>query len=264
MSRSILNPRPKAVARLALPAILALTACLPGACPVAAAPPKRFFGMQAWQEPFTSELGRMSRGGAGTFRASFTWASIQPAADGPMDWSRYDRLVAAASAAHMNVLPVIFGSPGYAAKRQSYPPRSSSARRRYVTFVKALVHRYGRGGSFAKSHAGIRAITQWQVWNEPNLPYYWTNGRPSARQYVALLRLTRSAIRKRDSRARVVGAGLPESRARGAISMIDFLTAMYRAKGRPYFDAVALHPYAADDDGVEGALIRCIDDLRLV
>jgi hypothetical protein len=42
----------------------------------------------------------------------------------------------------------------------------------------------------------------WQIWNEPNLTYYWPQ--PFAKSYVSLLRLAHSAIKRADPGAQVV------------------------------------------------------------
>jgi len=123
------------------------------------------------------------------------------------------------------------------------------------------VDRYGRGGSFWRAHPELpaRPIKDWQVWNEPNLKSYW--GNPNAAEYVGLLKLAHGAIKARDPNARIVLAGLPESRF--GIPMARFLRDVYRVRNaRAYFDVVALHPYARDEYGVEGALVRARKVMR--
>jgi hypothetical protein len=82
-----------------------------------------------------------------------------------------------------------------------------------------------------------RPIRAWQIWNEPNLTYYWSE-QPFARRYVKLLWAARRAIRRVDPGARVVLAGLVNE-------SWTALKAIYRAGGRGAFDIVALHPYTA-------------------
>ena len=74
--------------------------------------------------------------------------------------------------------------------------------------------RYGPRGSFWAAHPEVprRPIRDWQIWNEPELPFYWdvppdwTAAWPSG--YVKLLKAARRAIKSRDRRAKVVVAGL--------------------------------------------------------
>jgi hypothetical protein len=118
------------------------------------------------------------------------------------------------------------------------------------------VARYGRNGAFWRANPGLpyRPITVWQMWNEPNFSAY-SNGRPSPRKYASLLKLGWKAVKGRDRRAQVALAGLPETS--GGVPMIRFLRGLYRIRGlKKYFDVVAIHPYARDQRGVLGAVIR--------
>ena len=107
----------------------------------------------------------------------------------------------------------------------------------FAAFAGALVRRYGPGGSFWSERPELPQIPvrDWQVWNEPNLPGFWS-AQPFARSYVRVLRSARAAIRAADPGARVILAGLPNYSWRA-------LRAIYRAGGRGAFDAVALHPF---------------------
>jgi Glycosyl hydrolase catalytic core len=99
------------------------------------------------------------------------------------------------------------------------------------------VGRYGPRGSLWDEHPDLarRPIRDWQLWNEPNFPRYWST-RPFARSYVRVLRASRRALRRADRGARLILAGLPNRSWRA-------LRSIYRAGGRRAFDAVALHPY---------------------
>jgi hypothetical protein len=131
-------------------------------------------------------------------------------------------------------------TPGWAALRPSdgpgSPPRGTAT---YTRFLTALVARYGPHGSLWEEHQDVprMAIRDWQVWNEPNFPFYWTT-QPFAKPYVKLLRASRRALRAADPGARIILAGL-------ANESWTALRAIYRAGGRGSFDAVALHPYTA-------------------
>ena len=109
--------------------------------------------------------------------------------------------------------------------------------------MRAAVNRYGRRGKVWRQHPDLpqAPIRAWQVWNEPNFPSWW-HGHPNARQYTRFLARTRHAIKRGDRRAKVVLAGLPETRT--GVPMTRFLPALYRAGARRLFDAVAVHGYA--------------------
>ena len=91
-------------------------------------------------------------------------------------------------------------------------------------------------------------VTHWQVWNEPTLGTFWLD-QPFQRHYVALVRATDVALRRADPGARVVLAGLVHESWRA-------LAAIYRSGGRGSFDAVALHPFTRDPDGVLKIIAR--------
>jgi hypothetical protein len=141
----------------------------------------------------------------------------------------------------MPVLPIVTGTPGWAASRahdETSPPRDPQL---YADFLRTLVARYGPAGSLWAEHPEVaaRPIRDWQIWNEPNLTRYWTPPRGQgsfARSYVKLLRVAHRALRAADKGSRTILAGLPNE------SWTD-LRKVYKAGGRGSFDAVALHPY---------------------
>jgi arabinogalactan endo-1,4-beta-galactosidase len=86
-------------------------------------------------------------------------------------------------------------------------------------------------------------IRRWQVWNEPNLNYFWSS-EPFADTYVTLLRAAHDAIKAADPGAQVILAGL-------ANDSWNALDTIYQVSGaQRLFDAVAVHPYTAQAAGV--------------
>jgi hypothetical protein len=255
------NRRPSRPAcGLLLVLLLSLTACTAPVSPAAAAP-RSFFGLQAWTTPGQVDFQRMGRAHAGVFRFNLTWTAVEPTR-GKRNWAEYDNTVGSAARAGMNTLPVFGGSPRFAARRTTYPPKSGSAKSAFAKFVRDAASRYGRGGAFWRAHPGIpyHPVRAWQVWNEPNFPAYWF-GHPNARQYVGLLKSTRAAIKSRDGRARIVLAGLPET-ANG-VPAATFLKRIYGVKGaKTTFDVAAVHPYARNTAGVLGAIKRARKVMR--
>lgn len=162
----------------------------------------------------------------------------------PTDYAEIDRIVGVAAERGLRVLPVVLIAPRWSARQPgafASPPRDPAP---YARFVGTLARRYGRGGSYWTEHRELRAqpIRDWQLWNEPSLRDFW-DADNWVRDYVALLRATRSHLRRADPRARIILAGLPNK------SWAD-LGRIYRAGGRRYFDAVALHPFTLKVDGV--------------
>lgn len=207
------------------------------------------------------ELDLMVRVGVESVRMSFYWAPMQPYAswqqvpsaerahfrDGagvPTDFRATDRVVGLAAKRGLSLLPVVLRAPDWAARFPGEWASPPSDARTYATFVRALAERYGNRGSFWSEHPRLRRLplTEWQLWNEPTMLSFWLV-QPFAREYVALLRATRSELRKADRRARIVLAGL-------VYESWDALEQVYRAGGRRWFDAVALHPFTRRPEDV--------------
>ncbi len=179
----------------------------------------------------------MAASGAESVRTAFYWPHAQPQRGVAPDLSRFDAVVLSAAGRGLRVLPIVTGTPGWAGRQrgdETSPPRDA---RLYADFLRSLVARYGRQGTLWAEHPEVaaRPIRAWQIWNEPNLTRYWAR-QPFARSYVKLLRAAHGALRAADPGAKVILAGLPNE------SWIA-LRKVYKAGGKRYFDAVALHPY---------------------
>jgi len=250
---------------------LALAAALALAAPADAGPRTFRPAVVQGSVPTAGELTAMRDIRAKSVRTVFRWEVVEAAprtgsscSTARYDFSRYDPLVRAAGERRVSILPVFGGSPEYVEPNASlrhdaarYPTPGTRAFGNFQCFVRAVVGRYGRGGTF-----GARDIVDWQLWNEPNLKLYSPNQDVSPAKYGKLVKATATTIRSLDGRATVVLAGLPETPAQGMNSNV-FLRKMYRVKKiRSKFDAVALHPYARNARGTKGALIRLRETLR--
>jgi hypothetical protein len=187
----------------------------------------------------TGEWDLLAASGAATVRTSFYWPSAQPSGPGTVDFAASDRVVLSAAGRGLGVVPVVEGTPAWAAERPGDPASPPRDPADYGRFLEALVGRYGPAGSLWRAHPEVRRrpIRDWQVWNEPNLNFHWST-QPFARSYVRLLRAAHRALGRADPAARVILAGLPN---RSWVA----LRAIYRAGGRGAFDAVAIHPYTS-------------------
>jgi hypothetical protein len=210
---------------------------------------------------FAGELDQMVGAGVETLRISFPWIHAQPYARAsdvpveqsarfvdvggvPTDWSFIDGVVRATAIRRIRLIPVVVEAPPWAAAHPGVfasPPKPDAA---YSAFVGALAERYGSRGTFWAANPALpkEPIRQWQIWNEPNIADFWSD-QPSARDYVALLRRSRSALRQADPGAKIVLAGLVNR-------SWAYLRDVYRAGGRRYFDTVAVHPFTAKLSGV--------------
>jgi hypothetical protein len=229
----------------ALIALLLLCACAAKA--EAARAPRPFYGVMAAQDPTAAEIVRMGDGKVGTLRVNFVWSAVQPSASSRLNWSYYDDIIGEAARQGVQVLPTVYSSPPWAAKRTNHPPGPGHLDE-FRTFVRSAAERYGAGGTFWATHPSIPPVpvVWWQLWNEPNFPSFWYR-KPNPKQYVRLLRVFHGAVKEGDPAAKVVLAGLfptPGEQVKRGIDLDPYLTAIYRHGGKPLFDAAAIHPYA--------------------
>jgi hypothetical protein len=229
--------------------LLALIWLAVAPAPAGAAVPRGWLGVAADGpliedgDEHAGEWPLIAASGATSVRIAFHWHAGQPAGPGAVDFSAYDAPVLAAARHGIGVLPVVFSTPPWARRNAADPASPPRNPADYAAFVTALVQRYGPQGSLWAEHPDVRArpVRAWQLWNEPNLRGYWSQ-QPFAKGYVRLLKVARAALRAADPRADAILAGLPNG--------WDALRRIYRAGGRRYFDAVAIHPYTARADRV--------------
>lgn len=248
----------------------------------AAAVPGKYWGVIPQATPTLEQLQRLKRGGVDSIRVPVTWNGVQPAPNGPMDWSGVDRQIEAAVLAGIEVLPGLSGVPSWAVPSVFVPgtggsikaprnlPAQGTAGRGWSAFVRAAAERYGPGGSFWTAHPGLppRPLGTWQIWNEPNFLYFVA--RPNPAEYARLVKLSFSALRAVDGGAKLVLGGLfarpAEAQLRRkpplAYFATDFIDRMYASMPgiRSKFHGVALHPYT----GTFQRLTPYIEELRTV
>jgi hypothetical protein len=229
------------------PLVIAATLliCLTASSAAHAAAPREFYGVIPANDPDSSEIARMGTGKVGTLRINFVWGAVQPTAGASFDWSHYDAIIGGAAQQGIRVLPTVYSSPSWAASKFNYPP-SKDRMGDFRAFVAAASARYGANGTFWQLNPTIPKlpVVDWQLWNEVNSPSFWYR-KPSAKQYVGLLRVFSGGIKSGDPSAKVVLAGLFRTpRIRNGIDIDKFLPQIYQRKAKSLFDAVAVHPYA--------------------
>jgi hypothetical protein len=236
--------------------------------PAAQALPRGFFGIVPQTPLSAKDLGRMQSGGVETVRVPFSWAATQRSPRSDFDWTGYDATVADAARQRIEVLPVLGSPPHWATGNwRRMPVDSVRQRQGWAEFVGAAVERYGSRGEFWTIHGPgsdeplpRTPIRAWQVWNEENFFYFVKPVSPG--RFARLVAVTRKAMRQADPRAELVLGGLfgsPRQNPPRALDAVDFLDRLYRRRGvKADFDAVALHPYAAD----VGELRRQVEAVR--
>jgi polysaccharide biosynthesis protein PslG len=171
--------------------------------------------------------------GTGWIRMDFDWTSIQPNYVTTYDWSNIDRVIKAATARNLKVLPILTYTPAWARPADCTNDKCAPANpTKFATFAAEAAKRYAPQG-----------VHTWEIWNEPNLSMFWQPA-PDAKVYANLLKLASAAIKNQDTQAKIITGGLSPADTAGLnISPIDFLTRLYQTGVASSFDAVGMHPY---------------------
>jgi len=180
-----------------------------------------------------AELAGIAATGARYLRIDVDWSAIEQVR-GTQDWSVVDRIVDGARLCGLDVIGLIAYTPQWArppGTSEHSPPTDPST---FATFARAAVERYA-----------LRGIKTWQVWNEPNLTFFWEPA-PDPARYAALLGPTYDAIKAADPSSTVIMGGLAPAEQQPrqeAMQPLPFLEGVYAAGGGGKFDALGYHPY---------------------
>jgi hypothetical protein len=195
-----------------------------------------------WGQPRSAvdrEIDLLRAAGVHWIRANVNWAGLEPSRKGEIDGgllSQYDYAVDQARAAGLQVLmPISDGVPYWASADPQKYVDAASARHWNRFYRPANMADYADIVRFVVEHFRARGVHTFEIWNEPNHAWFWASG-PDPAAYVEMLRAAYPAVKGADPGSTVLLGGL-------AKSDFEFLEGVYRAGGRAYFDAVAVHPY---------------------
>ena len=182
-------------------------------------------------------LDAIAAAGFGWVRQRFPWDQIEPA-PGVYDWTAWDRVVADVSAAGLELMAVLDGSPSWARAPQdgANPLAPPASRADFGRFAAAFAQRYGD------------RLHLYQIWDEPNIAPHWGDRHVDAADYAGLLREAAVQLRSADPDALILLAALAPNVEPGGLNQSDlaYLNALYAAGAAPWFDAVAAQPYGFD------------------
>jgi len=203
---------------------------------------------------FGNQLKTMVASGVESVRVAFSWAAAQPYASDadvpdaqkadfpdvsgrPTSFQFTDMVVGDAARDRVTVLPTVLYAPQWDAVTNrsgvGYPRQYAA----YGAYLTALIGRYGPRGSFWRENPRIpkMPIRSWQIWNEPDLAYYWKQ--PFASTYVSFLKVAHAAVKKADRGARVVLGALTNTAWKS-------LGQIYKIKGaKDLFDVVSVNGF---------------------
>jgi hypothetical protein len=168
----------------------------------------------------------LAEAGVQRARVDLRWNVIEPNLKGLRDWSEFDAIHRSAVVHGIELLPSIGFTPRWASTDHRHdvwsPPADPED---YGDFVAAALERYPD-------------IPAWEIWNEPNLAFFW-RPRPDVGGFVALLRAADEARKRVGSQAKLVSGGLSST----GEDPFRWFDEMARLGAFAHVDGFALHPY---------------------
>ena len=215
------------------------------------------------------QLKLIADAGGRVARVDVGWSSVEEQGKGQYNrWylDRLDTLVATAERRGVELLLTVTDSPCWASSApdtlkqgckgswwdrdvQRYPPVNA---RDYADALAFLVSRYGD------------RVTAWEIWNEPNLSYYFrANDQPA--EYAKLVRAGYPAAKAANPSATVIVGALAEAPA-------AFVEELFQHGIGGNFDAFSVHPYSGDasplspqsDEWIQTSFVRGVPSVRQV
>jgi hypothetical protein len=150
-------------------------------------------------------------------RTGFIWRDIQPQPN-RWQWAKFDSVVQSARQQQVYLLGVLHAPPAWA-----FPAHEHL--NEWSVFVDSVVTRYGDD------------ITDWEIWNEPNIGKFWPKTAPVER-YFDLVKRSYQIIKQKRPGANVVLGGMANQP-----SAFIFWERLAELGVTDYCDAVAYHPY---------------------
>ncbi|SRR6266568_402329 len=224
-------------------------------------------------------VGYMAAAGIQSVRIDMSWNSIEPVTKGAYDFTnripRFDAFIAQCAAHNIEVVAILLDTPGWAVGSKTSPATNSSrvvppddlnatgyqggpGSQNYNDYIGFVMDRWGIHG---KSSSGTKWINHWEVWNEPNGYWAWSEatgtksvygeGKPDPMKYVWLLKGAYTKIKQVDKTALVLapsisGANYIEWTDTEHFNWLDFV---YSQGIKNYFDIFDAHYYGNGTDG---------------
>lgn len=220
--------------------------------------PSNRFGVDAkleedvTQDQLGRDIAAIESAGFGWVRVEVQWSQLEPDSRGVFwdskfnqsSWAKWDRIVAEASRAGLQVIaridrPPLWSQPGLATVLRQHPdwqgPPGDVGD--FGNVVAAFASRY-RGR--------VRYI---QVWNEPNLQNEWAGEPVNPSRYAALLQVAAQRARAASPDVVILAASLAPNIETGPrfgyanMSDLLYLQGLYAAGAAPFFDVAVANPY---------------------
>lgn len=185
--------------------------------------------------------------GVSQVRCDLNWWSVQPTGPTSYLWSTYDNVVNAASHFGIQVLWDVSFTPPWA-RPNPLPPGTSDPSHvppvhvnDFVRFVNAAVNRYSPVGN-AHPFSVVGSVSEWEIWNEPNLIGGWTP--PDPVRYGNFLHAVAWSIHRIDHHAIVISGGMaPAGNVGGNYAPQNFIQDMAPTGVFRQVNGIGIHPY---------------------
>jgi cellulase (glycosyl hydrolase family 5) len=179
----------------------------------------------------SDDVAEAAAAGFSFHRMNLAWRGVERK-PGEYDFHRYDQIVQEARNRGMSTLFMLgLGHPAYTGGSTT-PPRSDRELDAFANYVSAA----------AKHFKGKRVA--YEIWNEPNFPYFWPPT-PSAKEYGKLLRRAIGAIRRVDPDITIITGGL---RGWGDDTW-QYLAELIKSKSVTGADFFGIHTYTEQKIG---------------
>jgi hypothetical protein len=201
---------------------------------------------------------QMRQMGLKVLRIDASWAEVEPtspAANGGQhvfNWATTDYRVGVMASHGMRWYALLAYSAPWAAVEPGNVMSRPANVADYAAYVRAVVGRYGRGGSFWREHPELPQLpaVSFEIWNEQNYDRFWNEQEDAPERYAELYQAARAAVHEVDPQADAVVGGLIDIDAEAFVKrMYAHLPAL-----RGNVDALGFHPY--QQEGGAMATIR--------
>ncbi|OVE78418.1 hypothetical protein BVX98_00210 [bacterium F11] len=157
-------------------------------------------------------------------RLDILWCDVQ-LPSGQFDFDRYHNIISLLKERNIDTLGLLqynkFRVDENNQEIWNHPPENFSE---FSNYVSQTVQHFKN------------QVKHWEIWNEPNLPFYWTGPKDGLKRYSELLKESYLAAKKADSQCLVLNGGL-------ASPVMEDVTNLYQAGAAPFFDILNIHTF---------------------
>jgi polysaccharide biosynthesis protein PslG len=181
----------------------------------------------------SEDLSDDAAAGAKWLRVAINWAQIQVGGRRSYNWAPIDNIVTRAREDGMQILGVLIYTPRWAEASKSCRQADCAPN----------AGDFGKFAQMAAAHYGKLGVSDFEIWSEENSVAQWVP-KPNPKAYTGILKAAYVGIKQVNPSATVITGGTsPAPTDADNYSPTDFLAALYADGAKPYFDAVAAHPY---------------------